>query len=225
MNDSDIRSREIDSLASLVADLQEDAVLTVTRQRLAEGDDPLEILEQCQRGLRLVGRRFEQGRYYIAGLIMAGEILRQVVAMARPGLTTKRRESTMGKILLGTVQGDIHDLGKDITKLLLSSHGFEVVDLGVDVPSPRFVEEALNVQPDIVGLSGLLTAAFGSMKDTVQALRKATQSSNSSLPIIIGGRVDEDVRSYVGADYWCDEAMRGVRLCQQLVEDCESPGS
>lgn len=225
MSHPNVHPHSTDSLALLVADLEEDAVLTITRQRLAEGDDPLDILDECQRGLRLVGRRFEQGRYYIAGLIMAGEILRQVLAMARPGLTAERKQPSVGKILLGTVEGDIHDLGKDIVKLLLSSHGFEVVDLGVDVPSFRFVAAVSKVQPDIVGLSGLLTAGFSSMKETVEALRAAEAPGNSSLPIIIGGRVDQKICSYVGADYWCDEAMRGVRLCQQLVENREPPDS
>lgn len=218
MNDPSVRLRGPDTLAGLLADLDEDGVLDLVSRRIAEGEDPFHILSECQRGLRLVGERYEQGRYYIAGLIMAGEIFRQVVVMVRPLLTADREEETVGKVLLGTVQGDIHDLGKNIARLLLSSHGFEVIDLGVDVPSSRFVTAFSNAQPDVVGLSGLLTGAHTGMKETVEALREASNEGGPSVPIIIGGRVDEDICAYVGADYWCNEAMRGVRLCQRLIK-------
>lgn len=204
-------------LSNLVADLEEDKVLEIVRQRIEAGDDLLEIIDECNQGMQEVGLRYERGEYFIAGLIMSGEIFRQVVEIVQPLLEEQMRGQSSGKVLIGTVSGDIHDLGKNMFSLLLSSHGFAVIDLGVDVPPEVFAEMVVESNPDFVGLSCLITSSFEPMKETVTALRQAANENNLSFPIIVGGgMVDEQIKEFVGADYWMPDAMSGVRLCQEL---------
>jgi methylmalonyl-CoA mutase cobalamin-binding domain/chain len=205
-------------LAQLVADLEEDAVLKLVDQRIRAGDDPLSIIDECNEGMREVGQRYEKGEYFVAGLIMAGEIFREVVELVQPLLEKQSKDKVSGRVLVGTVSGDIHDIGKNMFGMLLACHGFEVIDLGVDVPPAVFAEKAVEAEPDVVGLSGLITASFEMMKETVSALREKAQENGLSLPIIIGGgMIDDQIRQYVGADYWMPDAMAGVRLCEELL--------
>lgn len=207
-------------LIHLLADLEEDAVLKLVDERLAAGHDPLKILEDCNEGMRLVGQRYERGEYYIAGLIMSGEIFREVVEIIQPLMVKKTEEKSAGLIMMGTVSGDIHDIGKNMVGMLLSCYGFTVADLGVDVPPAEFAAKAVELKPDIVGLSGLITASFEMMKQTVSALRVESEKHKLSFPIIIGGgMIDDQVCRYVGADHWLKDAMAGVRLCQNLLAD------
>ncbi len=208
------------AMAAAVADLEENAVLDMARRRLARGDDPLRIVEDCQEGLRRVGLRYEQQEYFISALIMAGEIFRQVMEIVEPFIQERHQGHERGLILLGTVAGDIHDIGKNNAALLLRCYGFSVVDLGVDIPAARFVDEAVQLRPHIVGLSGLLTSSYEAMEQTVHALRRHPDPALSAVPVLIGGaQVSEEVRRFVGADYWTNDAMKGVRLCQHLLGD------
>jgi methylmalonyl-CoA mutase cobalamin-binding domain/chain len=134
-----------------------------------------------------------------------------------PAVEARYSGKSSGRILVGTVQGDIHDLGKNMLLMLLRSYGFSVVDLGVDVAPDRFVDEARTFQPHVIGLSGLITAAHTSMRETVSALRAMMAEDGRAIPIVLGGQVDEQVCRYAGADYWTTDAMEGVRLCQRLV--------
>jgi methanogenic corrinoid protein MtbC1 len=205
-------------LIHLLADLEEDAVLKLVDERLAAGHDPLRIIEDCNEGMKIVGQRYERGEYYIAGLIMSGEIFREVVEIIQPLMVKKTDKKSSGLIMMGTVSGDIHDIGKNMVGMLLSCYGFTVVDLGVDVPPAEFAAKAIEFKPDIVGLSGLITASFDMMKQTISTLRVEAEKHNLSFPIIIGGgMIDEQVCHYVGADYWLKDAMAGVRLCQGLL--------
>jgi methanogenic corrinoid protein MtbC1 len=203
-----------------VAELNEQAVLALAQERLSDGDDPLSIVEDCQEGMRRVGERYEQGRYYLSGLIMAGEIFREVMELAQPVIEAQISGEKSGRVLLGTVQGDIHDIGKNIQGMLLSCHGFTVYDLGVDVPPAEFLAQAKKVKPDIIGLSGLLTSSYDVMRDTITLIREPTVPELADLPIIIGGTsINEQVCQYVGADHWVVNSMEGVRLCQRLLAD------
>ena len=205
-------------LVRLLADLEEDAVLEIVRKRVQAGEDLMEILEECNEGMQIVGRRYEQGEYYIAGLIMSGEIFREVVEMVQPLLVKSTDKKSSGRILVGTVSGDIHDIGKNMLGMLLTCYGFTVIDLGVDVPPAEFAAKAVENKPDIVGLSGLITASYENMKVTVTMLRAEAARHRLSFPILIGGgMMDEQVCQYVGADYWSKDAMAGVRLCQSLL--------
>jgi len=205
-------------LPQLVADLEEDTVLELVQQRLDAGDDPLQIIKECNEGMREVGLRYEKGEYFVAGLIMSGEIFREVVELAQPLLVQRTGGKVSGRVLVGTVSGDIHDIGKNMFGMLLSCHGFEVIDLGVDVPPDVFAAKAIETEPDIVGLSGLITASFETMKETISTLRDEAQKHKLTFPIIIGGGMSDDqIRHYVGADYWMPDAMAGVRLCEELL--------
>lgn len=204
-------------LAAALADLQEPEVLAIVRGRMAAGDDPLQIIEDCQAGMREVGERYAQRRYYLSGLIMAGEILREVMEIVMPSVEEQYSGKTSGRVLLGTVQGDIHDLGKNLLLMLLRGYGFTVLDLGVDVAPVKFVEEARAFKPNAIGLSGLITAAYTTMRETVSALRTMMAQDSVHIPILLGGQVDEQVCRFVGADYWTTDAMEGVRLCQRLA--------
>jgi methylmalonyl-CoA mutase cobalamin-binding domain/chain len=149
---------------------------------------------------------------------MSGEIFREVVELVQPLMEQRSERKASGRVLVGTVSGDIHDIGKNMFGMLLSCYGFDVIDLGVDVPPDVFALKAVETKPDIVGLSGLITASFEMMKETVVALRKEARKHNLSFPIILGGgMIDEQVRQYVGADYWMPDAMAGVRLCEDLL--------
>lgn len=213
------KSTRKNQLSQLVADLDEDTVLNLVRQRLDAGEDPLQIINECNEGMREVGERYEKGEYFVAGLIMSGEIFREVVELVQPFLVQRSDGKVLGHVLVGTVSGDIHDIGKNMFGMLLSCHGFDVIDLGVDVPPDIFAQKAIETKPDIVGLSGLITASFETMKETVTTLHNEAQSHNLSFPIIIGGGMSDDqIRQYVGADYWMPDAMAGVRLCEDLLK-------
>lgn len=209
----------LSELALLVAELDEEAVLELVYNRIESGDDPMEILHECDEGMREVGRRYEIGDYFIAGLIMSGEIFREVVEIIQPLIEEQKNEKPSGKILVGTVHGDIHDLGKNIFSMLLASHGFEVIDLGVDVEPELFAQKAIELRPDIIGLSGLITASFEGMKETIQTIRAETAKSEISIPILIGGGfITSEVSRYVEADFWINDAMAGVRLCEDILK-------
>lgn len=206
------------ALIQNIADLNENAVLSLV-QALIEGQiNPLDIVQDCQEGMRQVGERYERGEYFLSALIMAGEIFREVMEMITPLIKERFRGNESGVILLGTVEGDIHDIGKNNLSLLLTSYGFTVHDLGVDVPPSEFLRQALARHPDIIGLSGLLTSSYDSMRRTVRLLRSAEDPAVAKTPVIIGGnQLNEQVCQYVGADAWVNDAMSGVRWCQRLL--------
>jgi len=202
----------------LVSDLQEDQSLQMVIQRLEGGDDPLNIVEDCQEGLRLVGERYERREYYLSGLIMAGEIFREAMELLSPVFETRFQGSEKGAIVLGTVAGDIHDIGKNNLSLLLTCYGFTVYDLGVDVSAQSFLQAAAQLRPDIIGLSGLLTSSYDSMKKTVETIRTSADPRIATLPVILGGnQLNQQVCDYVGADGWVTDAMSGVRLAQKII--------
>jgi methanogenic corrinoid protein MtbC1 len=204
-------------LSTLMAELQEEAALDLVRQHMADGVDPLVIIDLCHKGMIQVGERYEQGYYYIEGLIMAGEIMRQVDQLVLPLLKSKVTNGDSGSIVLGTVEGDIHFLGKDFFKVLVRGYGFTVHDLGVDVPASKFLAAIREFKPNIVGLSCLISTAFRAMRETIAFLKENIPQGLSPRAYIIGGRVDQFVCKHVGADYWTDDGMRGIRLCQKIM--------
>ncbi|MBE2198371.1 MAG: cobalamin B12-binding domain-containing protein [Anaerolinea sp.] len=207
------------TLIAHVADLHENEVLSLVETRIAAGHDPLLIIEDCQEGLRQVGERYEQQQYYLSGLIMAGEIFREVMEMAQPIIAEKFTGNETGAILLGTVKGDIHDIGKNNLSMLLTCYGFSVYDLGVDVSPSEFLLQAMQRRPNIIGLSGLLTSSYDAMKETIRLIRISGDATIAAIPVVIGGnQLNEQVCQYVGADYWVNDAMTGVRLCQKLLQ-------
>lgn len=211
-NDVDVR---LERLKNLIVDLEEVPSLTLLKTLLEEGVDPKTLLACCMEGMHRVGIRFETGTYFISALIMAGEIMRGATETLSPYLSVEEAEEGAGVIMLGTIQGDIHDLGKNLFALLLKCHGIGVIDIGVDVPARTFLEKATELKPDIIGISCVLT-------NSVEALKSAHDFLSKNLPfpipIIIGGTcIDERVAKHVGATYWASDAAMGLKICQDLL--------
>lgn len=202
-------------LRGLIADLREAEALERTRAMLEGGVDPGRILEETREGMRLVGERYESGRYYLPELLMAGEILRQVAERVRPRLHAAAGGPGGGpRVVIGTVKGDIHDIGKSIVIFMLDAAGFKVHDLGIDVPPARFVAALREVRPPVLALSGFLTLAFDQMRATVGEVAGA--GLREGLKIMIGGaQMDERVVEYVGADAWGPSAVAAVDLARR----------
>jgi methanogenic corrinoid protein MtbC1 len=211
-------SENQNKLVTLIAELKEEAALDLVQQFMAEGLNPINIIDLCHKGMIEVGKLYEQGTYFISGLIMAGEIMRQVSQMVFPLIESESIENNAGSIVLGTVEGDIHFIGKDIFKTLVRVNGFTVHDLGVDVPPAKFLAAVQEYRPTILGLSCLITASFRPMQETITLLRNEIAESLSPRAYIIGGQVNEQICSQVGADYWADNAMDGVRICQKIID-------
>ena len=203
-------------LKDAVVDLREEDALRITGELLEGRTDPLTIVSSCREAMDVIGQRFASGEAFIPELIMAGEIMQGITAKVKPRLATQAAAEKLGTVVLGTVQGDIHNIGKDIVGTMLDIAGFEVVDLGVDVPVAKVVEKVREVQPQVVGLSGLLTVAFDSMKATVAAIDEA--GLHDGRKIMIGGApVNEDVRVYTVADGWAKDAVGAVDLAKTWV--------
>jgi methanogenic corrinoid protein MtbC1 len=212
-------------LATLLSEFDEDAALQTVTERLAAGEDPMVLVAECRRGMQIVGERYQEGVYYISALIMAGEVLREILEILGPRITGGGGTAASETILMCTVEGDIHDLGKDIAATLLQAHGFKVVDLGVDVAPARVADEVATLRPDIVGLSGLLSEAYDSMRRTVAAIRERTDGWPHAVPVVLGGsNMNQTVRDYAGADGWCNDAVVGVDLVRELVRATRSSG-
>jgi methylmalonyl-CoA mutase cobalamin-binding domain/chain len=206
-----------ESLVHALVEMQEGEALRKTREMLDEGADPLTILEACSTAMETVGMRFEKGEYFLPHLMMAGEMLKQISEIIKPLIREQKSGAGRGRVLIGTVKGDIHDIGKNIVIFLLEANGFEVRDIGIDQPPEKFVVAIREFHPQVVGMSGLLTLAFDSMKKTVQAIEEA--GLREKLWIMIGGgQVTEKVREYTGADAYGPDAVAGVRLARQWTE-------
>lgn len=202
-----------EDLISALVGLEEKEALKIAAERLESGEDPMSILDDARQAMVVVGQRFEKYEYFIPDLIYSGEISRQIGEMVKPKLVKAADARRLGKVIMGTVAGDIHDIGKDIVVFMLDVNGFEVYDLGVDVPAPRFVDKIKETGAGIVGLSGFLTLAFDSMKQTVEAIKAA--GLRDSVKIMIGGgQINEAVREYTSADAYGKDAMAGVRLAR-----------
>jgi len=201
-----------DSLSIAISELEEEQVAVLVKERLASGVAPLEIVNSLQQGMAEAGNRFESGVYFLGELIMCGEIMQDSMAVLEPYLLGSNAEYK-GNIVIGTVKGDIHDLGKNIVVMLLKGSGYNVIDLGVDVPIEAFVDATRKYQAPLVGMSVLLTGCQESMKDTIAAIRTAGFDTK----ILIGGNyITEVVRDYVGADYFATAATDGVRIANEI---------
>jgi methanogenic corrinoid protein MtbC1 len=212
----------LSAVRTAVAELDETKALALIKEALAAGVGSGDIIHAVQDGLRTVGERYERKEIYLAGLIMAGEIFRGAVELAQPGLEYEPAGNASGRVLLGTVAGDIHDIGKNMAALAFRMFGFTVEDLGVNVPPERFLETARQFKPDIVGMSGLLVVAFDAMRQTIALFREhESELPKTPLFVVGGGTINEQVARYVGADLWTDDAMQGARQCQEALERME----
>ena len=202
-----------DDLVTLISELKQKEAIQVTEQRLKSGENALKILDDGKKAMQIVGRRFSEGTYFIPDLVFSGKILAQVAELIKPGLAQVPHSEKLGKIVLGTVAGDLHDIGKNLVTFMLDVNGFAVYDLGVDVKPQIFVDKIREIQPQIVGLSGFLTSVYQAMKDTVDAI--AASGLRNEVKIMIGGGVmDEEVRKFAGADAFGQDAMAAVNLAR-----------
>ncbi len=212
-------TEEEQKLVDLLAEMEEDEALPLAKKMLLEdGKDPLRVLELCRIAMDKVGKLFEEGEYFLPELVLAGEMLDEIGAVAKPLIKEQEGGETKkhGKLLIGTVHGDLHDIGKNIVSFMLDINGFEVKDIGVDIPVQKFIEEIEAFQPDVVGLSGFLTLAFDSMKETIEAFE--SQGMREKFKIMIGGgQIDETVRNYTGADAFGVNAVEAVGLCKDWM--------
>lgn len=206
---------ELQNLFEAVVNMQEEAALSLTNSYLEEGVPAVKIFQCYQEALEEIGKRFEKQLYFIPELIMSGEMMKAGAEILKPHLAeegagdegTSRQK--LGKVLMATVEGDIHDIGKNIASMLLELNGMEVRDIGVDVPADKIISEAVKFGADVIGLSGLLTLAFDPMKSVVDKL--AEQGLRNKMKVLIGGgQMDEQVCSYVGADAFVTDAVVGV---------------
>jgi 5-methyltetrahydrofolate--homocysteine methyltransferase len=203
-------------LVNLLADLKDAEVLELVRKRLESNDDPLKILEDSRKGMEIVGKRFADDEYFLPELVFSGDLLKRLTDLVKPHLTQSVETKRIGKVVIGTVSGDIHDIGLNIVGFMLDVNGFEVYNLGVDVPVENFIKRVKETEAPILGLSGFLTPAFDAMKETVEAVVNA--GIRDRLKIMIGGgQLDDDIRKYAGADAHGKNAMEAVALAKEWV--------
>ncbi|MCX6364668.1 MAG: cobalamin-dependent protein [Actinobacteria bacterium] len=206
-------------LTGLIVGMDQRGSLSAVRERLATGEDPRRLLEECRAGMEQVGKMFESGEYFVSALIMAGEIFRQAADMLLPLMTVTESPQDARKAVIATVKGDIHDIGKNIAVTLLEARGFTVVDLGVDVEPERVARTVVAERPDVLGLSCLLTSGFEALRETITLTREHTAGWEQRLPVVIGGTaIDQRIADHADADGWCTDAADGIAVVQSLME-------
>lgn len=205
-------------LDELIVRMDERGAIAAIRRRLDMGADPATLLAECRVGMERVGKLYEEGTYFISALIMAGEIFREAAEVLVPRGEISAHAARKHTMVIATVRGDIHDIGKNIVIALFDAEGYDMVDLGVNVSPAQIADAVQGVRPDVLGLSSLLTTGYDSMKQTVALVRERTSSWERRLPIVIGGApVDQTASDQVGADAWCDDASRGLAVLRALL--------
>jgi methanogenic corrinoid protein MtbC1 len=206
----------LDDLKNAMGSLDEDGITRILGELTkAGGMDANKALAACQEGMNIVGSKFETGEYFVADLIYAGELMSAAAAAIKP-LLAGESSPRLGKMVMATVKGDIHDIGKNIVKSIMEAGGVEVIDLGVDVAPGTIVEAVRKSGAEIVGLSGVLTLAIDSMKETVEAFK--ADGLRDKVKIIIGGApVTAGYCAQVGADAWTLNAVESAEICRKWL--------
>jgi methanogenic corrinoid protein MtbC1 len=204
-------------LTNAMAGMKEQEAISIAKDLIDKGEDPLKIFASCRAAMEIVGSRFEKGEYFLPELMMSGEILKQISELIKPLMKEGAKTGgDAGKIVIATVQGDIHDIGKDIVVLMLDVNGFDVLDLGIDVSPAKIIEAIKDFKPQVVGLSGFLTLAFDSMKETVEQIKAAGLRDDVKI-MIGGGQIDDEIKEYAGADAYGSDAMAAVSLSKNWI--------
>lgn len=199
-------------LFDAITSLLKDEALRITEELLHDNVNPEDILDAAREAMQIIGTRFEVGEYFLPELMVSGDILAGIADKVKPFLAGSKNAEKIGKVVFGTVEGDIHDIAKDIVVFMLEVNRFEVIDLGVDVPTAKFVEAAQEHQAKILGLSGFLTLAIAPMRDTIAALK---QAGLTDVKVMIGGGpINEIVCEDTGADAWGSNAMDAVTIAK-----------
>jgi methanogenic corrinoid protein MtbC1 len=203
-------------LALAIVELDRDKALDLVKSRSKKGESPLQILEECRQGMVTVGERFQKGEYFLAELMLSAELFKGVTAILEPQLAKVRPPKPLGKMVIGTLRGDIHDLGKNLFIALVKAQGLEVHDLGVDVDPAVVVKKVKEVKPDFVGFSVLISSGFDAMKEASEMLEEAGLRKQFKL-MVGGGIASEMVKKYIGADFFTTDAMEGVAYCMKSI--------
>ncbi|MDA8211783.1 MAG: cobalamin-dependent protein [Clostridia bacterium] len=206
-------------LTQAFINLDEEKVYGLVQKKIAAGEDPVGIIKECNEGMTEIGKLFEQNEYFLSELIMSGEIFKSIMAKLEPmlGDVQQENEPSKGTVVIGTVKEDIHDIGKDIVVSMLRGTGYEVVDLGVDVPADKFVAAAKETGAKLVGLSCLLNFTFPELKKVVDELDAA--GLRDTVKVAIGGApCNEEVRKFAGADYYAKDAAAAVSICKEIYQ-------
>ena len=201
-------------IATAMSNLKEDELKRLVDEQLGAGVPPSEVLSQCRAGLALIGERFEKGEYFISELMYAGEMMKDLMVLLEPGLKElAQQKGQAGTIVIGTVRGDIHDIGKDVVALMLRGSGYDVIDLGVDVSPQTFVEAVREHRPFLLGMSVFLTTCSKAITATVEALAEA--GLRDQLSIVIGGAAASAlVSDRCACDGFGANAVEAVRLAE-----------
>lgn len=203
-----------------IVEFNEDEVLNEVEIRLKQGEDPMKIVDDCREGLIIVGEKYKTKEFFLAELILSGEIFKEAMELISPYLIRENEKEIKGKILLATIQGDIHNLGKNIFGTLLKINGFKVYDLGVDVNPEIILDKVREIHPDFIGFSALLTITFDPMKYVIDTLKK--ENLRNQVKILVGGGVTTSmVKEYIGADFQTIDAMEGIEYCLKNVKEEE----
>jgi methylmalonyl-CoA mutase cobalamin-binding domain/chain len=205
-------------LTGLIVAMDQRGSLNAIRERLATGEAPRTLMEECRAGMERVGKMYESGEYFVSALIMAGEIFRQAADLLVPLMTATECPQDPRKVVVATIRGDIHDIGKSIAVTLLEARGFTVVDLGVDVDPELIADTVVAERPDVLGLSCLLTTGFQTLRETIDLVRERTADWGQRLPVVVGGTaIDQHTAEYAGADGWCTDAADGIAVVHSLL--------
>ena len=214
----------LENLVQLVIDLKEKQCIVAVNEMLAAGCPPERLLDSCIQGMQEIGQRFQDGRYFISALIMAGAIMQQITELLEPHLAAEKAEPVFGTMLLGTVAGDIHDLGKNLFAILARCKGIRVIDLGVDVPPETFLAKAQEHQPTMIGISCVLTTGWPKLEETVTLLRQELPDPRPT--VIIGGTsIDEHICHHIKSDFCVRDASEGLAVCNRLMMQAAAPRS
>jgi methanogenic corrinoid protein MtbC1 len=203
-------------LSKALADLKEDEAIAIVQEKLDAGADAMGILAEAGKGMETVGVRFSKGEYFIPDLVYSGEILKRINELVKPKLTGGTEAKKGGKVIIATVAGDIHDIGKDIVVFMLDVAGFQVYDMGVDVPIQKIVDKIKETGAPVVGLSGFLTLAYDAMKHTIDAIKAAGLRDKVKI-MIGGGQITPEIVKYTSADAYGKDAIEGVALARKWL--------
>ncbi len=203
-----------EKLVTAIADMEEEEALRLVKAMLDKGGDPQIILDAGSEAMALIGARYDAEEYYLPELMIAGDMMKQIGELVKPKLKGEAaRKEPLGKVVIGTIAGDIHDIGKDVVAFMLDVNNFEIHDLGVDVPAEKFVDKIREVKPDIVGMSGFLTMAFDQIKRTIDAIQEA--GMRDQVRIMIGGSImNDEAAEYAGADAYGKDATTAVKMAK-----------
>lgn len=203
------------SIAESIARIEEETTLRLVRDLLKKGRDPYSIIEELRKGVEEVGKQFSCSNLFLTDLIMAGEIFKQAIEIVKPRITGDSTTKSLGTVVIGTVKGDVHDIGKNIVVMSLETAGFDVLDLGVDIPAERFLDGIISKEAKVVGMSVLMTTSFDPMKNTIELIRR---SKVAQVKVMVGGGpTNETVARSVGADAYGSTAIDAVRMAKEWL--------